>query len=425
MLEGNGGFTMDIIGWAVEFINNFFIIFNNYAKDNQIVAGALSLWGLGVLSYFGRNVPKQIWALIARQSTTTMTLMSSSQAFYNFTAWFYKQGYSNNIRSIKITSGRWGDDDAVKSIGYGPHYFLHNYVPFKINMTTAENTNSLMERDELKIITFGRSHKFFNSLFKEIQKGIIEEEKIQVYKFRKDYWHPVNSQIKRNLDTVFLEEKVENSIIEHINTFKAKENWYVRNGLSYQTGILLYGHPGCGKTSFVKAIASKYNKPLYILSAGMLHHIEEAVMSLPNKSIFLIEDIDSDPVLHERQEEKNGDNVTSESTPSIKLAFTNFSDVLNALDGIVSVHGRILIATTNHIEKLDTALLRNGRFDLKVEIGYANNLIVENFFKRYYPNFTISSNFVIREKITSSKIQNLILRNLENPEKVLKEVGYE
>ncbi len=401
--------------WLLNYVTAFITIFNTYAKDNQMVAGAISLWGLGVLSYLGRNIPTKIWELVVKQSTTKMTLMSSSQAFYNFISWFYRQGFANKIRSMKITSGRWGEDNkSLKSIGYGSHYFLYNFRPFKIEMKKTENTSSLMERDELTITALGRSHKFFDTLFKDIQKSIKEEEKIQVYKWNEDYWQEVTSQMKRDLDTVFLDEDIKNSVIEHINTFAEKEEWYVVNGLSYQTGILLHGHPGCGKTSFIKAITSKYNKGLYILSTGKLHYMEKAMMSLPENSILLIEDIDADPVLHERKniDDKNKDIET-------QITFTNISDILNSIDGIVSIHGRILIATTNHVEKLDSALLRNGRFDLKVGVGYASNFVVKSFFKRYYPNFIIDSNFTIGDKIPSSKIQNLILKNLDNPEKVL------
>jgi hypothetical protein len=405
------------------FINDFIKVFNNYAATNQVVAGAMSLWGLGVLSYLGRNIPMKLWTIVLKQTTTTMVLMSSSPTFYNFQTWFYKLGYANRARAIKVSSGRWGDDDAVKSIGYGSHYFWYKFMPFKINMTKIDNTNNVMERDELTITVLGRSHYFFNKLFDEIKKSAMTEEKVRVFKFATDYWRSVNGQKKRNVDTVFLDKKIKADILGHIDNFIAKEQWYVDNGLSYQTGILLYGVPGCGKTSLVKAIASKYKKPIYVLNASMLHYIDAAILELPDNSLLLIEDIDSDVALHSRETPP----LEAAGKPTVSTnksySFTNISDVLNALDGIMSTHGRILIATTNHVEKLDAALLRNGRFDLKVEMGYADNFIVGEFFRRYYPNFVIDPDFRIAEKIPASKIQYLILKNLENPEKVIGLLG--
>jgi len=415
-----------MITCITEYVQNLIIIFNNYAVNNQVIAGAISLWGLGVLSYFARNIPSKIWNVIVRQSTTTMVLLSSSPTFYNFQIWFYKQGYSDQARAIKISSGKWGDDKAVKSMGYGNHYFFYNYMPFKLNMVKIDNTNNSMERDELTITVLGRSHRFFNKLFKEVKDCVIQEEKVQVYQYDpKSYWKPVISQVKRNIDTVFLDELSKSKVLNHIDDFIAKENWHVNNGLSYQTGILLYGFPGCGKTSLIKAIASYYDKPIYILSASMLYCIDSAILDLPENSLLLIEDIDTDIVLHKRDYPENKNNeglpVTDpmHSAPVLQLSLTNLSDVLNSLDGIVAVHGRLLIATTNHVEKLDPALLRNGRFDLKVKIGYANNFVLNNFFKRYYPDFKIDPDFQIADNIPASKIQSLILNNLDNPMNVL------
>ncbi len=400
----------------IGFISNFITKFNTYAEGNPIIAAALSLWGLGVLSYFGRNIPKIIWASIVKQTTTTMYLMSSSQSFHNFLMWFSEKGYSDKVRNIKISSGRWGDDTAVKSIGYGTHYFIHNYVPFKINMTKVDNTNSNMERDELKITILGRTHKFFTFLFKEIEENLRKDkQELQIYKFHKDYWHKTVSQPKRPMTTIFLGPTIKKTVLDHIDMFMAKEEWYMENGIPYQTGILLYGYPGCGKTSFIKAIASIYNKELYILNSSNLVYIEKAVMDLPEKSIFLIEDIDTDLATHAREDGSEKMSIRSFLT-------ANLSDILNSLDGIVSVHGRILIATTNYIDKLDTALLRNGRFDLKIKMNYASNFVVEIFFKRYYPSFIIDSNFMIKDKIAACDIQNLILKNLNNPEAVLTEL---
>lgn len=48
------------------------------------------------------------------------------------------------------------------------------------------------------------------------------------------------------------------------------------------------------------------------------------------------------------------------------------SHLLNVLDGLIEHRGRILIITTNQPEKLDSALIRPGRVDMKLEFGYAD-----------------------------------------------------
>lgn len=61
-----------------------------------------------------------------------------------------------------------------------------------------------------------------------------------------------------------------------------------------------------------------------------------------------------------------------------------FSGLLNALDGVASSEERIIFMTTNHIERLDDALIRPGRVDLKEYIGDATPQQAKRLFVRFY-----------------------------------------
>jgi chaperone BCS1 len=92
---------------------------------------------------------------------------------------------------------------------------------------------------------------------------------------------------------------------------------------------------------------------------------------VPANSIILIEDIDC--VFEKRkQTEDNESKVT-------------FSGLLNAIDGVVAGEGRILFMTTNHIEKLDAALIRDGRCDVRILIENANADQARRLFLRFFP----------------------------------------
>jgi len=58
----------------------------------------------------------------------------------------------------------------------------------------------------------------------------------------------------------------------------------------------------------------------------------------------------------------------------------SLSSLLNVIDNVKSQEGQILIITTNHITRLDKALIRPGYINKKVELGLANNKMIANLF---------------------------------------------
>ena len=62
----------------------------------------------------------------------------------------------------------------------------------------------------------------------------------------------------------------------------------------------------------------------------------------------------------------------------------NLSDLLEALDGVLEMNGRMLIMTTNHLEKLDPALIRPGRVDTSLEFKRCNQEVIAEFFATFF-----------------------------------------
>lgn len=132
---------------------------------------------------------------------------------------------------------------------------------------------------------------------------------------------------------------------------------------------------------------------------------------MKQNSILVIEDIDSSLSVLSREKNNKvkviGKNEKEED--SLKDLFKgSLSDILNSLDGIISCHGRILIMTTNHIEKIDQAILRPGRVDLKVELGYINDETFKQFIKIFF-NEEIKNKFKF-DSVTATTLQNEFLQ---------------
>jgi chaperone BCS1 len=97
------------------------------------------------------------------------------------------------------------------------------------------------------------------------------------------------------------------------------------------------------------------------------------------------------------------------------------SGILNAMDGMFSANGRILIATTNHIEKLDAALIRPGRIDLKLEVGFVNEEILREFFTHFFPKEKVPDGIAIKDGITVAQLQGMVLSG-NSAQKILAEI---
>ena len=98
---------------------------------------------------------------------------------------------------------------------------------------------------------------------------------------------------------------------------------------------------------------------------------------------------------------------------------TDISNLLNALDGVLSVDVRILIATTNYIDTLDDALLRPGRIDLKVDIGYINNESFLQFVNNFFPDSKLDlRNIRIKQNISGAMLQEMLLKG-DSLEKII------
>jgi len=107
------------------------------------------------------------------------------------------------------------------------------------------------------------------------------------------------------------------------------------------------------------------------LTDDRLNHL---LSNMPDRSIALLEDVDAAFSRRRVVTEEDG----------YRGANVTFSGLLNALDGVASSEERIVVMTTNHPERLDEALVRPGRVDVKAEIGYAGREVVEVMWDRFY-----------------------------------------
>ena len=163
------------------------------------------------------------------------------------------------------------------------------------------------------------------------------------------------------------EEKAE---LEEVVEYLKDPHKFSKLGAKIPHGVLLVGPPGTGKTLLAKAVAGEAGVPFFSISgsdfvemyvgvgASRVRDLFDQARKSP-ASIIFIDEIDA--VGRQRGAGLGGGHDEREQT---------LNQLLVEMDGFGSHEGIIVIAATNRPDILDPALLRPGRFDRQVTIGY-------------------------------------------------------
>jgi transitional endoplasmic reticulum ATPase len=175
-------------------------------------------------------------------------------------------------------------------------------------------------------------------------------------------------------------------------------------------GIILYGPPGTGKTYLAKAVASESGvnfisvKGPQIMSK-YIGESEKGVRELFRKAkqaaptILFLDEIDS--LVPKRNSESSGSNVTDRV----------ISQFLTEMDGIEDLKGVVVLAATNRIDLIDSALLRSGRFDLLFELPLPDEKTREKIFKIHTRNKHLQKNVDL--KILAKETEGMVGADIE------------
>ncbi|KAI9118882.1 hypothetical protein K1719_009557 [Acacia pycnantha] len=201
------------------------------------------------------------------------------------------------------------------------------------------------------------------------------------------YWSHVVFEHPATFQTLALEPEKKEEIVDDLITFSKAEEFFARTGRAWKRGYLLYGPPGTGKSTMIGAMANLLGYDLYDLELTAVKdntELRRLLIETSSKSIIVIEDIDCslDLTGQRRKKEKKQDeevNKDQKQKPGggerqARSGQVTLSGLLNFIDGLWSACGgeRLIVFTTNHIEKLDPALIRKGRMDKHIELSYCS-----------------------------------------------------
>lgn len=186
---------------------------------------------------------------------------------------------------------------------------------------------------------------------------------------------------------------------QYVNFLKTPEV-FTRLGARLPKGCILTGEPGTGKTLLAKAVAGEANVPFFSCSGA--DFIEVYAGSGPKRvrelfaaakkeapSVIFIDEIDA---VGSRSSGNGALGLSSEENRTV-------NQLLAELDGLEANEAVVVFAATNFMDSLDKALLREGRFDRKVEIPMPDKEARCDLFRHYLGKVTCDNAPALSKKL--------------------------
>ncbi|ETW78832.1 AAA ATPase [Heterobasidion irregulare TC 32-1] len=278
--------------------------------------------------------------------------------------------------------------DTTHTIYYRGHW---------LRITRTKRFQEYGHYSALKISVVARNNDILKRLVLEAKREYEKDAEHRVHIFMADTtygcWRWNGARQKRPMSSIVLEPAVKEMLLADCKDFLRSEDWYAERGIPFRRGYLLHGVPGSGKTSLIHSMAGELGLDIYVVSLsskGMSDNTLTTLMgNVPSRCILLLEDLDA---AFTRSVSRDSTSTGAPAATAKTATETNdgstlsLSGLLNSLDGVAAAEGRLLFATTNHIERLDPALSRPGRMDVWVNFKNATRWQAEGIFKCFFPS---------------------------------------
>mmetsp|Transcript_6597 Transcript_6597/g.25461 ORF Transcript_6597/g.25461 Transcript_6597/m.25461 type:complete len:488 (-) Transcript_6597:27-1490(-) len=348
--------------------------------QNPVFQGGLGLAVLGAAASVARRSAGILTQILRRQFLMTLEITSKDASYPWVLQWLNAQGRQSQHLSVQTASK--GENLAIDFVpGPGRHYIFYRNRFFLVEREREHQTVNMTSGIPWERLTFtalGRDPDCFAEVLKDAKAMAMPEEEgtTTIYTSWGTDWRPFGAPVKkRPLSSVVLHKGVKEGLLDDLGEWHQSREWYRNRGIPYRRGYLLYGPPGSGKSSFIMAIAGHFNYGICMLSLSDDSLTDDrlalALSVVPKGCIVVLEDVDAAF-------------VQRRSGSGMGVASVTFSGLLNCLDGVLSGEDRIIFMTTNHIDRLDPALIRPGRVDMVQYLGDADSEQVARFFKTFY-----------------------------------------
>ncbi|KAH7890959.1 P-loop containing nucleoside triphosphate hydrolase protein [Phlebopus sp. FC_14] len=381
-----------------------------------------------------------------------LTMLIADDQKFQQPAWGRSREFEITTRTVsrtgltQSTTGDLEEDDEVeeedallhgrrkRKVAFMPSLDTTHTIYYRghwLRITRTKRYPDYGHGSSLKISVVARNNDILKKLVLEAKREYEKDAEHRVHIFMADTtygcWRWNGARQKRPMSSIVLQPGVKDMLLADCKDFLCSEDWYAERGIPFRRGYLLHGVPGSGKTSLIHSMAGELGLDIYVVSLsskGMSDNTLTTLMGLvPSRCILLLEDLDAAFTRSVSRDSSSTGIPTVNNSPNSNDtndgSTLSLSGLLNSLDGVAAAEGRLLFATTNHIERLDPALSRPGRMDVWVNFTHATKWQAEGIFKCFFPSkpaaaATSPSGSTSAEKVDVSQ-KNLPLPKRKTP----------
>ncbi|MED6181198.1 hypothetical protein PIB30_017172 [Stylosanthes scabra] len=310
------------------------------------------------------SIAKKIESLFFPTTNTNNNLVSirinqrwdnnENNELYNAASKYLPTRISKTYKALRL--GKLNSHKGFMSAIAANQDVIDEFEGVKYTWTLDQNKDdsSNSNKDPAFVLTFKEKHResvmksYIPHLLATCEAMDAEDRTIKIFSMEHIYWNESEMCHPATMGTLALDPELKQTIIDDLNRFLKRKEFYKKVGKPWKRGYLLYGPPGTGKSSLIAAIANylKFNVyDLELASVGSNENLMQLMRSTSPRSIIVIEDIDCNKEVHVRRKERVDYNYTDDEfeplgnddgpeTEIVKIDKFTLSALLNYMDGL-------------------------------------------------------------------------------------------